>query len=147
MTKRRRTESYINENDNEPEFSPSSEIEDASFPLKPRKSNPAPKKIQKSRKKSKQDASAAPPVDLQDHDGHSSHTHPKSAHIVTSPAPIRTALLAWYKTVHETRGMPWRQEYNPDLEPDERAQRAYQVFQFREILVHHSKNFSTDAPD
>jgi len=53
--------------------------------------------------------------------------HSKSSHIIGSPAPIRFALLEWYKIVHDTRGMPWRKPYDPTQDPDERAQRAYEV--------------------
>lgn len=42
---------------------------------------------------------------------------------------VRNALLAWYKTVHDTRGMPWRRPYDPNLGPEERAQRAYEVLE------------------
>lgn len=56
--------------------------------------------------------------------------HSKSVHSILSPAMVRNALLAWYKTVHDTRGMPWRRPYDPNLGPEERAQRAYEVLQF-----------------
>ncbi len=54
-------------------------------------------------------------------------SHPKSTHTILSPGSARTALLDWYKTVHDARGMPWRKPYNPTLDPNERAQRAYEV--------------------
>ena len=53
--------------------------------------------------------------------------HSKSSHIIESSGPIRLALLEWYKTVHDIRGMPWRKSYDPSQGPDERAQRAYEV--------------------
>lgn len=53
--------------------------------------------------------------------------HSKSSHIIESSGPIRLALLEWYKTVHDIRGMPWRKSYDPTQGPDERAQRAYEV--------------------
>ena len=55
--------------------------------------------------------------------------HSKSAHSISSPAMVRNALLAWYKTVRDTRGMPWRRPYDPNLGPEERAQRAYEVLE------------------
>ncbi|KAJ3986181.1 DNA glycosylase [Lentinula detonsa] len=54
--------------------------------------------------------------------------HPKSIHILSSPSPIRQALLSWYATVETNRGMPWRKPYNPNLGSKERAQRAYEVW-------------------
>ena len=56
--------------------------------------------------------------------------HSKSSHIIGSSGPIRLALLEWYKTVHDIRGMPWRKPYDPNQGPDERAQRAYEVENF-----------------
>jgi A/G-specific adenine glycosylase len=53
--------------------------------------------------------------------------HSRSSHIIESSGPIRLALLEWYKTVHDIRGMPWRKSYDPTQGPDERAQRAYEV--------------------
>ena len=53
--------------------------------------------------------------------------HAARIHVVTDPEPIRAALLEWYGKVHESRGMPWRKPYNPDLSVEERAQRAYEV--------------------
>ena len=53
--------------------------------------------------------------------------HSKSSHIIETSGPIRFALLKWYKTVHDIRGMPWRKSYDPTQGPDERAQRAYEV--------------------
>ena len=55
--------------------------------------------------------------------------HSKSVHSISSPVMVRNALLAWYKTVHDTRGMPWRRPYDPNLGPEERAQRAYEVLE------------------
>jgi hypothetical protein len=53
--------------------------------------------------------------------------HSKSTHAILSPVPVRIALLDWFKTVHDTRGMPWRKPYDPTLSPERRAQRAYEV--------------------
>ncbi|TFK41618.1 hypothetical protein BDQ12DRAFT_710665 [Crucibulum laeve] len=54
--------------------------------------------------------------------------HPRSIHTINSGHSIRTALLQWYSTVHETRGMPWRKPYDASQGPEERAQRAYEVW-------------------
>ncbi|KAJ3878401.1 DNA glycosylase [Lentinula edodes] len=54
--------------------------------------------------------------------------HPKSSHIVSSPLPIRKALLKWYATVCTDRGMPWRKPHDVNLDMKERAQRAYEVW-------------------
>jgi A/G-specific adenine glycosylase len=60
--------------------------------------------------------------------------HSKSSHIIGPSAPIRFALLEWYKAVHDTRGMPWRKRYDPTQGPDERAQRAYEVGIFHDFM-------------
>lgn len=62
--------------------------------------------------------------------------HSKSTHDILSPAPVRIALLDWYKTVHDTRGMPWRKPYDPTLSPERRAQRAYEVRVSAENMVY-----------
>lgn len=54
-------------------------------------------------------------------------THPKSRHTIASPNEQISALLKWYSKVHETRCMPWRKPYDPSLNPEERAQRAYEA--------------------
>ncbi|GAA6043599.1 hypothetical protein JCM8097_008279 [Rhodosporidiobolus ruineniae] len=44
-------------------------------------------------------------------------------------AAVQRKLLAWFDTVKDTRGMPWRKEVNPAQQTDEeRAQRAYEVW-------------------
>ncbi|KAJ7057825.1 DNA glycosylase [Mycena amicta] len=60
----------------------------------------------------------------------SASLHAKSTHIInkTDIDSIRTALLEWYATVHESRNMPWRKPFNPSLGPEDRAQRAYEVW-------------------
>ncbi|GAV99699.1 DNA glycosylase [Lentinula edodes] len=54
--------------------------------------------------------------------------HSKSSHIVSSPLPIRKALLKWYATVCTDRGMPWRKPHDVNLDMKGRAQRAYEVW-------------------
>ena len=56
-----------------------------------------------------------------------SEVHPVSRHIIGDAARMQAALLEWYGGVHAARGMPWRKPYDRTLEPEERAQRAYEV--------------------
>ncbi|SJL15645.1 uncharacterized protein ARMOST_19149 [Armillaria ostoyae] len=56
-----------------------------------------------------------------------SNDHSKSQHVISNADEICDALLRWYSGVHATRGMPWRKVYDPNLGPEERAQRAYEV--------------------
>ncbi|KAJ6631123.1 DNA glycosylase [Mycena sp. CBHHK59/15] len=62
--------------------------------------------------------------------------HAKSTHVIQygDVASIRSSLLQWYAKVHTSRNMPWRKQYNPALGPDERAQRAYEVW-ISEIML------------
>ena len=53
--------------------------------------------------------------------------HSSSRHSISSPRPMRASLLEWYAGVHEVRGMPWRRPFDPSLDADARAQRAYEV--------------------
>ena len=53
--------------------------------------------------------------------------HPRSQHLISSPDLMRSSLLEWYSGVHEVRGMPWRKPFDPSLDKDARAQRAYEV--------------------
>ena len=53
--------------------------------------------------------------------------HSSSRHSISSPRPMRASLLEWYAGVHEVRGMPWRKPFDPSLDADARAQRAYEV--------------------
>jgi hypothetical protein len=40
---------------------------------------------------------------------------------------MRTALLQWFATVKDSRGMPWRKPSDFSQTPEERSQRAYEV--------------------
>jgi A/G-specific adenine glycosylase len=53
--------------------------------------------------------------------------HSASRHAISSPDSMRVSLLEWYSGVHEARGMPWRKPFDPSLDADARAQRAYEV--------------------
>ncbi|KIK70180.1 hypothetical protein GYMLUDRAFT_34666 [Collybiopsis luxurians FD-317 M1] len=63
-----------------------------------------------------------------ENDDEASPLHPKSAHIVSSPSLIRQALLKWYASARTSRGMPWRKPFDPNLDLDGQAQRAYEVW-------------------
>jgi hypothetical protein len=54
-------------------------------------------------------------------------SHSRSQHLISSPDLMRSSLLEWYSGVHEVRGMPWRRPFDPSLDADARAQRAYEV--------------------
>ncbi|KAF9068903.1 DNA glycosylase [Rhodocollybia butyracea] len=75
------------------------------------------------------------PNSLVTHEKEQSTRHSKSIHIVSKPLPIRRALLKWYATVRDSRGMPWRKPYDPNLRIEERSQRAYEVWQTQVATV------------
>ncbi len=62
--------------------------------------------------------------------------HSLSQHLISTPDLIRPPLLGWYSRVHTARGMPWRKPFDPSLDTDARAQRAYEV---RDQNRHHSR--------
>lgn len=53
--------------------------------------------------------------------------HPVSMHVISAVEPMRIALLEWYDRVHDARKMPWRKKFDPSLDAEGRAQRAYEV--------------------
>lgn len=53
--------------------------------------------------------------------------HPRSRHSIQSVGSLRTALLDWFATVHDLRGMPWRKPSSFSRGLEERSQRAYEV--------------------
>jgi len=61
--------------------------------------------------------------------------HSPSRHSISSPEPMRASLLEWYAGVHEVRGMPWRKPFDPSLDADARAQRAYEVRSLPVLLL------------
>ncbi|KAF9564477.1 DNA glycosylase [Agrocybe pediades] len=128
MTKRRRITRSESDDDFTDLSPPCSDVDDASFSPKPTKKVSKSRNTTNSQKRIKKNASKELLPDAQGDNNHVKDIHPKSAHTINSPNPIRIALLAWYKTVHTARGMPWRKEYNPKLGVDERAQRAYEVW-------------------
>ncbi|KAG2347534.1 DNA glycosylase [Suillus weaverae] len=60
--------------------------------------------------------------------------HPVSMHVISSVEPMRIALLEWYDRVHDARKMPWRKKFDPSLDVEGRAQRAYEVW-ISEIML------------
>ncbi|KAF9447147.1 hypothetical protein P691DRAFT_761024 [Macrolepiota fuliginosa MF-IS2] len=54
--------------------------------------------------------------------------HPKSRHSIRSVGPLRTALLQWFASVYNSRGMPWRKPSGLGQGLEERSQRAYEVW-------------------
>ena len=60
--------------------------------------------------------------------------HSSSRHSISSPRPMRASLLDWYAGVHDVRGMPWRRPFDPSLDADARAQRAYEVRCFARLV-------------
>lgn len=112
------------------------EDSDASFRLSNKKTASRPRKATQPRKRAvtkplKHDTELTPVSedDIDPTDGHSvaAAPHAASRHVISDPMPPRKALLNWYAGVHESRGMPWRKPYNPTLDRDQRAQRAYEV--------------------
>jgi A/G-specific adenine glycosylase len=53
--------------------------------------------------------------------------HSVTVHVITAVEPARAALLEWYDRVHDARKMPWRKKFDPSLDVEGRAQRAYEV--------------------
>jgi A/G-specific adenine glycosylase len=68
--------------------------------------------------------------------------HSSSRHLISSPHLMRPSLLEWYSGVHEARGMPWRKPFDPSLDVDARAQRAYEVRHRLKHLIQASSFFN-----
>lgn len=118
--------------ESESDYDGLSEGSDASFaPQTTKKRGKQPRVVQNSKKRR-----VAQPAQSQDVreialpctlEGSIAVAHSISSHVITDPAPLGKALLAWYAGVHEVRGMPWRKPYDAALDRDQRAQRAYEV--------------------
>ncbi|XP_006463983.1 hypothetical protein AGABI2DRAFT_226007 [Agaricus bisporus var. bisporus H97] len=54
--------------------------------------------------------------------------HSDSRHSILAIGPLRTALLEWYATVHDSRSMPWRKPPEDYETIERRSQRAYEVW-------------------
>lgn len=91
---------------------------------------PSPKRKTKRAKASQKSESDEPVSSSQPTVGCGGYvlSHPASIHIIQSPEAIRIALLQWYAGVQTSRGMPWRKPYDPLQGPEERGQRAYEVW-------------------
>lgn len=61
--------------------------------------------------------------------------HATSLHTITNPKPLQSALLAWYDTVHEQRGMPWRKPFVSTSDRKVRSQRAYEVSELKYTIM------------
>jgi A/G-specific adenine glycosylase len=59
--------------------------------------------------------------------GEAGNAHPVSQHVLSEHRPLQKALLEWYATVHDARGMPWRKPFDPSWTAEQKAQRAYEV--------------------
>lgn len=70
--------------------------------------------------------------------------HHPSLHAVERILPLRTSLLEWYDSVKSVRGMPWRKDYDPSLDADARAQRAYEVL-VSEIMLQQTQWYAALA--
>lgn len=115
MAKRRRSESLSDFEDN------ASDVSFTELPKKKRKPAKAPTK----KAARKRETQAEMPMESGEFG--SATPHKKSLHVLESGEEICDALLGWYAGVHTLRAMPWRKPYNPDLNKEERAQRAYEV--------------------
>ncbi|PPQ68918.1 hypothetical protein CVT24_007662 [Panaeolus cyanescens] len=136
MAKRRRAKSESEAEWQDDRADSSSEyLSDTSFgvlPKKPRSTdNP---NLKKRRKQAPREVADASGPSSQAENSYAYIQHPTSTHVISSPQPIREGLLNWYAAVHETRGMPWRKPFNPNLTPNEKAQRAYEVW-ISEIML------------
>ena len=126
MANRRQTRSTTHEsgaNSDDDDFQPQRDSDDASYQPKKRKKTEKPSAPRKKGKTSGNDTL----MSSVDKASSFFSPHAQSSHIIQSPAPIRVALLKWYETVKDTRGMPWRKPFDPTLGPEERSQRAYEV--------------------
>ncbi|KAH6900898.1 A/G-specific adenine DNA glycosylase [Coprinopsis sp. MPI-PUGE-AT-0042] len=61
-------------------------------------------------------------------------SHPVSTHIVSKAPEIRVALLKWFDTVRDARGMPWRKPFDRSHSREQSSQRAYEVW-ISEIML------------
>ncbi|KAH9477783.1 Adenine DNA glycosylase [Psilocybe cubensis] len=111
-----------------PNFLDDSEHEDASFTPTTKALTRKKRKVTGTRNRNVDNASLSQISGSQEPDGYDAPCHSRSTHTIVSPGPMRKALLSWFKTVHDTRGMPWRRAYDPNLGTEERAQRAYEVW-------------------
>ncbi|CAL1708848.1 unnamed protein product [Somion occarium] len=99
----------------------------------PKKLKPSSSRRRATRTAGKDDASDTP-GNIDPGVAYQALPHGVSTHAISDAKPLRKSLLEWYANVHETRGMPWRKPYDPALGPEERSQRAYEVW-ISEIML------------
>lgn len=114
MTKRKKDIDYSSE-DSASDFEPTS-VKRSVVPRRKRRSTAA---VQKDSTDERAETSAL--------DTYATPRHSRSRHLIASPDLMRPSLLEWYSGAHEARGMPWRKPFDPSLDADARAQRAYEV--------------------
>jgi len=96
---------------------------------------PSPQTSRRASKKSNASHAKRPKLALGDESSSTSlaisgsRKHLTTRHIIDNDrGAMQGALLQWYEGVCEIRGMPWRKSYNAAATPEERAQRAYEVW-------------------
>ncbi|WWC94008.1 A/G-specific adenine glycosylase [Kwoniella sp. B9012] len=68
-------------------------------------------------------------VDIEDTAGPSvPRDHGTEYHAVDELVKFQKDLLDWFEGCRETRGMPWRKRYDPELSMEEKGQRAYEIW-------------------
>ncbi|EFI26765.1 A/G-specific adenine DNA glycosylase [Coprinopsis cinerea okayama7 len=60
--------------------------------------------------------------------------HSRAMHRISKPEELRKALLEWFDTVRDKRGMPWRKPFDRTFTREQLAQRAYEVW-ISEIML------------
>ncbi|ORX36845.1 DNA glycosylase [Kockovaella imperatae] len=58
----------------------------------------------------------------------SSRPHGPEYHSTSDVITSQDALLDWFEQVRDKRRMPWRKPYDPDLSPEAKGQRAYEIW-------------------
>lgn len=117
MTKRKKDDDYYasEDSDSASEFEPTSAKRPAIV------SRPKRRSMAATRKSSTSERAKASALETY------STPHSPSRHLISSPDLMRPSLLKWYSGAHKVRGMPWRKPFDPSLDADARAQRAYEV--------------------
>ncbi|KAJ3525778.1 hypothetical protein NM688_g8354 [Phlebia brevispora] len=110
--------------------SPDESDEDASYGPS---TNPRKKRAPSRRLRPRKDTESAD-TELEQYSAARSSTHTAAIHRIADTSTLRSLLLNWYDGVHQRRGMPWRKPFDPSLDSDGRAQRAYEVW-ISEIML------------
>lgn len=126
MAKRKKDPDYSSYEDSASDFEPSASIKrPVVSSRRKRRSTTAAAATRKSRSSTGELLRAEASTSTSD--TYATPPHSPSRHLISSPEPMRASLLGWYAGVHEVRGMPWRKPFDPSLDADARAQRAYEV--------------------